>query len=269
MSTDSETLEVDPDELSDEVIEDLVEEGGLEKKEAESLGDEVWFEEVDTGEPSKTGAVSYVKGRFNLGKESASDLRTLFSDYKTILADIESVERTDRDRVEIKIRHGRIGTETVTFSPGSTELANILEWRGVSNPRELEGLSIPILRESFDSRYTHVLIPHNVSSTGRLRFSLYNGIEEIREKTKISKVHKDPDDFIFGSGIALIITLFLTIPAIIVQAAGLELLASLLTLPLVLNCVAIGFLIFYGLFRGSLRVLSGVFDSDYKETRCR
>jgi len=265
----SSTVEVDPSELSGEVVEGLVEDGVLDEETAEEYGDNVWFEEVDTGEPSKTGVVSYMKERFRNGKELASWLRWLVSDYKTVLADIESVERTDNDRVKLQVRHGRIGRKTVTLHPDSTKMANILEWKGVDNPLELEGSSIPILRDSFDDMYNYVLIPHNVSASGRLRFFLYNGVEDIREKTKVSRIFEDLEGFFMGSVIGVIVGLIFMFLAAIVKNLGFELLAWFLTLPLLLSLTGIGLLAFYGLFRAFLSVLSEVLDSEYIEARCR
>lgn len=269
LEVDSETLSVDAGELSDATIRDMVEEGDLKKEEAESLGNDIWLNEIETGEPDKTGAISYLKNISKICKTKASDTSELFKNRKTILSNIESVERTHNDKIRIHIQHGRLGKKRVRFSPDSTELANLLEWKNVDNPNELEGLTVPILRDSIESNRNYILIPHNVSSTGRLRFLLYNGVEEIREKSKISVIHSDSDLLFFNILASSIITgTTATVGVVVREFPWLELIGDALILPFILTVIVIGFLIVYTLFRSSLLVLSGMFDSDYIEVQC-
>lgn len=268
--TEEITVEVDPSELSDEVVKGLVEDGFLMRRWPRSTGIMFGLRKLIRVRRVRRGSVSYMKEKFRNGKELASWLRWLFSDYKTVLVDIESVERTDNDRVKLQIRHGRIGRKTVTLYPDSTKMANILEWKGVDNPLELEGSRIPILRDSFDDLYNYILIPHNVSASGRLRFLLYNGVEEIREKTKVSRIYEDPEGFVMGSVILTVLAwIVFVIPASVASNSGMEWLAGLFMIPLVLSLAGIGLLVSYGLFRAFLSVLSGLFDSEYIEVRCR
>jgi hypothetical protein len=107
-----------------------------------------------------------------------------------------------------------------------------------------------------------------VSSTGRLRFSLYNSVEEIREKTEISGLHSHTGLFFDMMFASAIITGISSMIGIVVGSLGLELMGNILILPFILNLIVMGFLIVYTMFRSSLLVLSGIFDSDYIEVRC-
>lgn len=262
------TVEVDPNELSNEVQESLVKEGVLEEEKAKDYGDSVWFEEIDISGCTRKGIVGYLEQRMRDFKQLVSSLYWLFTDYKTVLGDIESVERTDNDKVKLCIVHERLGTKTATLHPDSNKIANLVEWKGFDNPLELKGSRVPVIRESFNNSYTIILIPHNVSTLGCLRFSLYSGIEEVRVKTRISSIYENLESFAFGSTVALSISSILLMPAVIFETSGMELLSHIFILPFCLVIIGLGTVIFYQLLRGFLSALSGFLHSDYIRVRC-
>jgi len=279
-----EITDIDPNEHSNEVQESLVKEGVFEEEKAKEYADSVWFEEADTGESTKKGIVSclrsmarhkgivsYLRSMARDGKEDGKEvisrLRWFFSDYKTVFANIESVERTDNDKVKLHIGHERLGTKTSKLYPPSNKLANLLEWKGVDNPFELEGSRIPILRKSLYMSPTNILIPHNVSTSGLLRFFLYNGVEEVRVKTRMSGYgdNLETTDLVFLIGSATsAASLILLLPGFIL---GMELLSPILILTLIL-VTPILTPIFYWLLRFFLYTLSRVLHSDYFRKYC-
>lgn len=187
-----------------------------------------------------------------------SRLRWFFSDYTTVFANIESVERTDDDNVKLYISHERLGTKTSKLYPPSNKLANLLEWKGVDNPFELEGSRVPVIRKSFYKHYTNILIPHNVSTSGLVRFFLYNGVEEVRVKTRMSGYGDNLETtdlvFLMGSATSAASLILLLLGFIL----GMELLSPILILTLILVTP-----IFYWLLRFFLYTLSRVLHSDY------
>lgn len=264
MSEES-TIEVDADKLSDGVIEDLVEEGGLDEEEAEELGDEVWFEEVDVGDPNKTGALSYLEARYENGVEIAGLIKRLFVDWKTTRAEVESVERSYSDDIKISVSHERInGVDSFVLDPDSDVLANLMLYKNVSNPKDLVGCKLLVLPESFDHRSVTVLVPHNVSVTGQLRFKLYSLVQEVREKTYssfISNSEKGSADALLG---ATMFSAFVAIFGVIAGSAS-EIIGNLLMLPLAICLFILLFVVVYGLTRIVLWGAMVLFRSDFEE----
>lgn len=71
------------------------------------------------------------------------------------------------------------------LDPDSDVLANLMAYKKVSNPRDLEGCKLLVTGDPIDSSTSTVLVPHNVSVTGQLRFKLYSLTEEIWVKSNI------------------------------------------------------------------------------------
>lgn len=258
-------VEVDASELSDGVMKDLVEEGGLDEEEAEELGEEVWFEEVDVGEPNKTGVLSYLEARYQNGVEIAGLIKRLFVDWKTTRAEVESVERSYSDDLRISVSHERIrGVDSFVLDPDSDVLANLMLYKNVSNPKDLEGCKLLVLPDSFDSRSVTVVVPHNVSVTGQLRFKMYSLVQEVREKTYssfISNSEKGSADALLGM---TMFSAFVSIFGAIVRSVS-EVIGNLLMLPLAICLSILLFVVVYGLTRVVLWGLMALFRSDFEE----
>lgn len=133
-------IEIEADKLSDEVYEELSEEDILDEKTIRTHSENVWLDEIGTGESSKTGIFEHTK-------KILSKWHNHFTNYKTVFVDIESVRRSEDDSVLLEVSNDRL-SGSVCFDPDSTELANIMEFHEVESPRELEGCSLPILRSS-------------------------------------------------------------------------------------------------------------------------
>lgn len=136
MSEDK-TIKIEPHHLSDEVKQSLVEEVGFNEEIAEKYSDIVWFNEINMGKPTNKGVFDYARQKFGTIKRKATGLWRVFSNRKTIWADIKSVERTDNDTVELQIHHQDVRRNTVHSDTDSTPLANLLEWKGVNKPLDL------------------------------------------------------------------------------------------------------------------------------------
>ena len=261
--TDESTIEVDASNLSDGVIEDLVDEGSLDKKEAEEFGENVWFDEVEMREPEKTGLREYLSNQVEAASEVASRLNTHYKEYKSAFAEVENVERTESDNVRVTFRHRRFGSDSFTLSPDSVELVNLLAYHSLDSPKDLVGERVLIDPDSFGSWSTKVLIPHNVAWTGKIRFASYSFISEINQKTKWenpSTIGQDPVDSVF-------LTFF---PCAMVSLAGMALadvlpFASVLFLPIVLWLVGLAGIIGFGLLRICIMLVKDVLESDFEE----
>ena len=259
---ETETLEVEAEELSDEVIESLVEEGGINRNTAEELGDEVWFKEVDVAEPNKTSAGTYLEDRYNGFKSICSETWDLFSNYKTTYGEIKSVERSSKEHVRIFFKHERIGRRSVKFDKDSVKLANLMEYHGVENPKDLEGYKVLLESQKLRKGYSRLIVPHNVSFTGKLRFKMYSIVQELRAKTMSKTIYED-----LGNGIDLMMAL--SIPALMLGMFGIlvysvsPLVGSLIASPSILWIVSFVSLILYGLVRVILLVPEVILRSDF------
>lgn len=258
-------VEVDANKLSDEVIESLVEEGGLNKQEAEELGDKIWFEEIDVGDDNKTSALSYLKTKYENLVEVVGLIRDLFAEWKTTRAEVESVERTSSDNVQINFGHARLnGVESFTLDRDSDALANLMTYKKVSNPKNLEGCDLLALPESFDNRNITVLIPHNVSPTGRLRFRLYSVTREALQKTRASLISDMTGTFANNLFFTSLLSLIPMIFGILLILNN-KIVSYVFMAPTAI-CISIClFAVVYGLVRSSLAIFMKLLSSQFEE----
>lgn len=176
-------MQIDSDELSDRVVEDLREEGILTKEEALEYGSQVRFEDFESGESNETGLLEYLKRK-------ATDFSDHYRNYRTVFVEVQKVYYSEDGMVTLNVKSSRVSGR-ICFEPDSTELANLLRWKGIENPKNLEDDSIPVSRDSLENRRPSVLIPHNVSYSGQFRFELYIAIEELLEKTYVRDKYEE------------------------------------------------------------------------------
>lgn len=255
MSEDK-TVEVDPSELSEEVVEGLVDEGALDEETAEEYGDEVWFEEVETPEPTKREGIS----------DQVSDaVNRCYSEWKgrSAFMSIESVERTKNDKVRLHLFHPEEGSRTVVLSLSSSVLGNLLALAKVDNPKELEGGRIMMSEGSFNR--PNLVVPSNLSLYGRVRYKAYSMINQVLEKTLVERFD---EDFVFGS---LILTLISWLPALVAPLLVdfSTVLASLFVLPAVVLTTFFVLMFGYGVFRGVCYIVASVLKGDVTEVETR
>ena len=251
---DEGTVEVDPNELSDKIVEGLVEEGAFEKKEAEKYGDSVWFEEVETSEPTKK------EGLLEKVAKSSSEKYKSWK-KKSAFIKLKSVVRTDDDRIRINLFHQEHGERTVVFSPESAVLADIMALAGVNNPKDLEGGRLLMTEGLFDD--PELVVPKNLSTYGQMRYKSYSYLKHIQEKTEFETFH---GDFAFNF---VIIALISWMPALIAPLAMdySTILASAMILPAVILTFGLGIILLYNFFRFALFVASGTLQGESSEVR--
>lgn len=262
MSEDK-TVEVDASELSDGVIEDLVEEGGLDEGEAEELGDDVWFDEVEMREPRKEGLREYLSNRFDNATEFAQRLNYRYREHKTVFAEVTDVERTDNDNVRVTVMHQRSGEDSFTLSPDSVELVNLLAYHSVDSPKGLVGERILLDPNSFGGWSTTVVIPHNVAWTGKIRFGVYSFVSEINQKTKWESLGES-DDPVELAFLTFFPCAMVAAFASAISGAVPSLLIDVLNLPILLWGACVAALIGFGLFRLITILVLSILESDFE-----
>lgn len=257
-------MTLDVDEICDEVVESLVEEEGIKKEKAEELVDEA-VEEIDAGDADKMSAFSYLEARYENLVETAGSIKDLFVNWKTTRAEVKSVERFGSDDVKITVDHARFnGVESFLLDHDSDVLANLMLYKNADNPKDLEGCDLLVLPDSFDSYNITVLVPHNVSVTGQLRFKLYSLIREAHQKTRISVI-SDSDRSGFDGLLELtILSAFNAIILAIVRPAS-ELLSGILMTPLAICLFILSFVVVYGLSRLALWITAALLRSDFEK----
>lgn len=259
------TIEVDADELSDGVIEDLVEEGGLDEEKAEELGNDIWFDEVDMREPERTGLRAYLKNWFDTGLGLAIRLNYAYREEKTVFAEVTGVERTSDDDVKVTFKHERVGNDSFVLSPDSVALVNLLAYHSVENPKDLVGKKVLLDPSSFSGWDTTVVIPHNVAWTGKIRFATFSFFREVNEKSKWETLPNDGENLIDLAFMGFIPCAFLFFVSSIAKGVLPELLVNLFQIPIVLWGLSVVTLIGFGLFRLFTMLVLLVLDSDFEE----
>lgn len=256
MKEDTSTIEVDPDELSEQVVEDLVEEGAFTREDAEECGDDVWFEEIETPDPTKRESV--------YNKVSAR-VRGSYSSWRdrSAFINIESVERTDSDRVQLNMFHPNHGEKTLVLSVNSSSLGNLMALAGVDNPKELEGGRVVMIEGSWNR--PELVIPENLSFYGRSKYKTYAGISHIQEKTHIKRLDED-SMFEFA-----MVTLFSWIPALVgaLVADFSVILGGIIMLPALILTILFTALIVYGIVRFILFILGALLSGEVSEVKTR
>lgn len=244
---DQETIEINPNELSQDVVDELVNENIMDEDQATDIGDEIWMKELADEKPDKSSSLEYIKSllswnfnlmnSFGLGLKSkivsfATGIKHYISnkakiiDQRTVFADVVSVEpkknkmnkifgddRKPSNKIILELENNHIDRFEVELDLKSTELSNIMAYKSVDNPKQLEGEKLILSQESFKSgRYNKpsILIPHNVSKSGKIRFKLYSLSREIFKKSRVNGLYQGPlDDLLFAYIITGIASLFL------------------------------------------------------------
>lgn len=168
----SDTFEIEPSELSDKTIEGLVEDAGFDLEDAQKYGDEKWFENLETPEPTKKETIT----------EKISEKYSSWR-KRSVFIEIKSVVRTEDDRIRLNLFHHKEGKRKVTFSPDSSVLGNIMSIADVHNPKELEGKQLLMTEGS--SYIPAIVVPKNLSTYGRKKYKSYCLIEHIKDKFKM------------------------------------------------------------------------------------
>lgn len=245
---DNDTIKIDPSDLSDEVVGDLIEEGAFDKEDAKKYGDRVWFEQVETPRPTKKeGLAEKVYGSISEAYRSW--------ERQSPFVDLESVVRTEDDGVQINMFHHEIGERKATFSSDSSILGNIMALADVDNPKELEGGQLVV--EKKGSECPVVAVPNNLSVYGQVKYKIYSFAKHVLSKTKIESINEDN---VFG---LCMVSMFCLIPAAMSPLLG------ILILPALITSLLLGFLVLYGLFRFTMYSLSAVSSTEVSEIRIR
>lgn len=291
---DERTVEIDPNELSQDVVDELVDDNVMDEEQATKKGDSVWMNEVTDKNPKKVGLVQYLKSlpiygqnlflsKYKIIKNKTIRFCGYVDDYtgnkikylknkKTVFAEVKSVEPNKmNDSISVEFEHGRIHNFTVNFDPQSTVFSNILEYKSINNPEDLEGKKLPILRESFDKKERNgIIIPHNVSKSGKIRFKIYSIFIELREKSRISAfLDTDVDNM-------LVIYLFIGIISFMLYITGLNfssentilsIIRLVLTLPLAVWGSILAINIGYYIYLSILLIITRIMNSNYKKIK--
>lgn len=295
--SNQETIEIDPDELSKDVVDELVENDIMDEQQAKDIGEEVWLDEMADGNPDKSSSLEYLGSllswNFDLVKKFGIFLKnksvsfgngtknyiynkTEIVNKRTVFADVVSVKPVKKDqtdefgnrnkeenKVVIKLEHNEIDTFEVKIKPKSSELSNIMAYKSVDNPRELEGEKLLLARESFGpSRYNNpsILIPHNVSTSGKIRFKLYSMSREVFKKTRVHSFYQDPaDDILFAYMVSGAISLLLF------AATSGPIFAVLGAIPAIIWISVIGFHVNHFIFSIINGIIAIILKSDYKK----
>lgn len=256
MSENTDSIEIDPEELSDQVVQDLVDEGALDKEDAEKYGDEVWFEEVDVPEPTKKEGLNSI---------ISSKLKGLYTTWRERSAffHIESVERTYDDRVRLNLFHSKHKERSVVLGLESTTLVNLMALAKVDNPKDLEGGRVVMTENTWSK--PELTIPNNLSSYGRIKYKMYSAITHIREKTKIKSLGEGE---VFGVQIVTAVSWFIaTLGSTFINIS--PTLAGVLILPALVTTSVCFLLLLYGGFRLVFFALCGLLSTEISRTETR
>lgn len=173
------------EELSEETVEELTDIGAIPEDEADEYTDRIQLTEMNVGTPSKTPFGESVK---NFIEQKSDRLHSAieFFQRETVYAEIYNVINNDNGNVAFKLDHKHVRKAAwYIISSDSTALANLLDYTNTDTPHDLDGKRIPLQdHHSDDKAEPRLLIPKNVSTTGKLRFKTTQFLQNLRAKLK-------------------------------------------------------------------------------------
>lgn len=186
------TVEVDPEDLSQEVLDELENKANMDSELAEKKADEAYLNNVETKEPNQSTVIDFVKESI---KNRNSDLRNLL-DEASLIGRIIDVEPKKYNKVVLKID---IGSSVVDFKlkEKSSFLAQLMGYHNVSKITELKNKKIAIdKQESFrNSKDVELLIPKDINLLSNIRYKIYTVQNDIYSKTHT--IFRENDDKVF------------------------------------------------------------------------
>jgi hypothetical protein len=262
------TDEVNPSDLSEETVCELVEEGCIDELEAEKLEEQIWFKEIDTPNPSekrtfKQHIVTVLSSKFDAFKTFISNSADEFMNKRTAFVKIDSVEKTQNNEIKLYFSHPKSRDGSTIMSPDSNTLGNIMELAEVQNPKNLEGSRLISKRD--DGQFSTVKIPRNVSTFGKMRYKSYSVIKELYEKTRIASINGDSAYCVFmGSVLSAIPVLIGTItwdmPTLV---------SVILVTPFFIGTLILSIFALYGIKRVAMGLLGTLLRGEMKEKIAR
>lgn len=181
------TVEVNPNELSQEVRDELIEKGELTESEADQYANEAHLKQIQTAQPEKSNVVESSILKYKSFKRYINNRRkkaTKNYHNEKATADIKDVSATDDNKIKITLNHAKLGESEIVFDENSTAVANLISYYNVENPLGLIGKSVVIDRIYYlgdpEKRSPTYLFPNNVSILGKLRYKIFSTIQNIR-----------------------------------------------------------------------------------------
>jgi hypothetical protein len=124
-------------------------------------------------------------------KSFTKDKIQYIENHKTIYADVISVNPDkESEKVTLELRNSEIGVFNIDLDPKSTNFSNLIEYHSVNNPKGLENKKLVVTNKSFESKHINsIVIPKNVSTSGKIRFNMYSICREVLRKTRNDRLH--------------------------------------------------------------------------------
>lgn len=188
MSDDKTASKLKSEDVTDSVTDELINDYDFNKKEAQKQSDRIWIKNIKTSKPNKSDSKKSQNIKSDIS--SFTKLKEIFHKYnifsnKSLFAEISSIDRTDLNKIKINLKHPNYILGHIRLDPDSIELANLLEYKSIDNPNNLEGEKLLIKPRGKNDACRSVVIPNKVSIIGKTRFAIFSILSNIKNKTKI------------------------------------------------------------------------------------
>jgi hypothetical protein len=152
---------------------------------------------MNNGTPNKKSSIETIHKKLenNIYK---IDIDT---EKKHVFGEIKNIEPTDSDeKIKFTIdRDDKNQDDTITMEKDSTELANLVEYKGVDNVLDLKGEKIPYRNYGFTRKKEKYLIPNNLSHISQIRYKTHNKLTKFNNIISIITQDDNFDNLMFGS----------------------------------------------------------------------
>lgn len=183
-----ELLEVDPNNLSKEVVEELREKNAIENEERAEFKNSIHLKEMEIdANPNSTSLIKQTIPKWtqswNNFKTSITQTKSrLFSQLsKTGHATIKNIKppRSDNKLTLVMNPQNSSREFTKTLSLDSPQLANLLAYHNIDDPNKLIGKTVPLSVESYTNT---CFLPKNVSLSGKIHYLSFKSLRKVRAK---------------------------------------------------------------------------------------
>lgn len=188
-----ETVEIDPEELSESVREDLQNELDMDESFAKEKANQVHLDNIDTVEADSTKPLEIIYNYFNNSIEILNKKPREFLNKTTNIGVIKEIEPKYGDMIQLSIDVGDDTIDTL-ISKDSKKLAHITEYHNVEKLSDLKDKQIFYYVEKSRKKF---IIPKDVNVLSNLRYKIYGIQRNIRKS--IEHIFGKYDDLTFNS----------------------------------------------------------------------
>lgn len=180
------TMEIDPEELSDETLKELQDDLDIDAEFAKNKAKEIHINNINLNEPNEISSLTQTSNYINSKYETIENILSL----ESIKSEVKDVIPKD-DQIIIKVKNTNKKYAKIYMNKNSKILSNLLRHKNVDKISEVIGEYI-MCKDISNRKY---VIPKYISVLSKVRFKIYYGLSVFRRNIdKLSEISKNKID---------------------------------------------------------------------------